>query len=201
MYCVTFTATLGVLIEGWWRFTNCKPDFENSVGSFQPTLCFVSVYVLCMASIFLNLNKSAFVASARFKNLMTLLYACDGVMSLFLGLGMYYKNNLHCIGFYCLPFSLQIFFSPFDFADGDWEEISNNWRLGMANDKSVFASLRKLYFPCRAEHSFDYDLLAIRIDERACHYCMQRWFIACRNIDTSFEFIRFWFCFLRQDRF
>jgi hypothetical protein len=90
----THAAIFLVAAECAWRLTHC--DVIQSIFSsrFHPGLIFILSYLGCIGNIFLDIKNAAFFQSDFIRGLIKTLHACDGILALVIGIGIYLQNDI-----------------------------------------------------------------------------------------------------------
>jgi len=85
------------------RLYHCPRVPNLSLDSFSPTVIFFSSYVLCVLTIVADIRNSKFAQSKTLRSFITVLHACDGIVALMLGCGLWYQSNsLLLLGMICI---------------------------------------------------------------------------------------------------
>jgi hypothetical protein len=92
-----------VAVEVAVRLYLCPQVLNVSWETFSPALIFLGSYLLCIVTILVDFKSTSFAQSKALRFAIKLLHACDGIVALLLGSGIFYKSNaLLLVGMVCI---------------------------------------------------------------------------------------------------
>lgn len=101
----TYLACVAVSVETIWRLGRCDSSqyLLSRAGLMSPSMAFAVSFLLCIATILLDVKSTGFFKQTAVRDAISLLHASDGVSALILGIGLYGKYwLLTVLGILCL---------------------------------------------------------------------------------------------------